>query len=274
MKKLGIMLLVATMFPVVADADIMYTRLEDANLGQTYGWYSYFFENSSGPPGYKQAIKNVKGSDDVAANKIPSTGALNERSLEFLNDSALVTHSNAIAGGDFSLNELDTEFTVEIVVKPTRSSTFGLYKGPGGDREGQNFHLFPRDGDQDWNAYFRDSNGVKYDFPDPMSNTYLVDQWQAVAVVSNGNTAKLYVDHLEGAGYQLISQLGTSAMSGFSGLADDGVWKHDNPGWFLDEQRMSAVAVAPSNFIMAPEPSTMMLLLSTGLVFLLRRKSA
>lgn len=98
----------------------------------------------------------------------------------------------------------------------------------------------------------------------------LAGEWYHVAMTSDGATASMYVDQLDGNGYQLA---GSAALTGVDAAANalatsGGLWTFGR-GWFnggfvdsitgnLDDIRFTDGALAPSQFLHAtavPEPS-------------------
>jgi hypothetical protein len=113
--------------------------------------------------------------------------------------------------------------------------------------------------------------------------TPVAGTWYQLAVTSDGTTARFFVNDLSGsAGY---AQVGSTALTGdaaANALASNGANWTFGRGWYnggfvdgidgrIDEVRFSDTALTPAQFIVVPEPSTL-LIGSLGLFGLLRRR--
>lgn len=118
-------------------------------------------------------------------------------------------------------------------------------------------------------------------------DTTLVPQlgkWYHLAAVSDGTTLLVYADLLDGQGFQVIGQLMLNPANDNS-LRATGNWTCGR-GWWngnfvdhitgnLDNIRFSDVALSPSELLIVPEPSRMLLLGFAGLasVYMMRRRN-
>ena len=122
------------------------------------------------------------------------------------------------------------------------------------------------------------------------NGTIKVNNWYATAAVCDGSTLSLYLKDITGGGdYDLVAQAtGMAGDTRFSpGHGDGGDWDAGNftvgrglyggghgDRWvgFIDEVRLSDVALAPSEFLFVPEPTVALLALPSLLVFFRRRR--
>jgi hypothetical protein len=141
---------------------------------------------------------------------------------------------------------------------------------------------------------FADAAGNFHELLD--TETVVADQWYNLAAVSDGSTLRLYKDEIDGNGYLEVGSLDISGSAN-SAMADPGLDQNgDTWGWtlgrgrfgtsdnptanhvdrwlgFIDEVRISDMALAPGNFLFAPvpEPGTLVLV-ALGVVAAIPRR--
>jgi len=137
--------------------------------------------------------------------------------------------------------------------------------------------------------------GLVQGFTFSSDNDGLTGQWQSAAAVSDGSTLRLYYRNVElGEGWQLVAELDLTASGSPNtaltpGTGDGGDWDagnfsvgrglyaggHTDRAWgFIDEVRLSDVALTPDQFLMVPEPSSLALgLVGFGIAVATRRRN-
>lgn len=114
-----------------------------------------------------------------------------------------------------------------------------------GDERGDNF---------DVRAEIFDGSGTFRDVVSPRK--YPVGRWLGLAVTSDGASLRLYLDALDGRGYQLVAKKAISGalsatLGGFSVARGWNGGPADRFGGAIDEVRISDIALAPSQFLFA-----------------------
>lgn len=237
---------------------------------------------------------------DVAFSSVPQTGAANNYSVK-----------NTGGGPAMWTDSVDMRtwtpqaWTIEVSFKPENGGYKTIIGRDGTGAATVNSELAPlylqvqpdqslaikfADGEGYWHEAISAADTISgYDNgtdPDGLSGT-----WYSAAAVSDGTTLSLYLD--SGSGYQLVASDDLSASgSGDTTLAIGGGTAGDwiagnftvgrglyNGGHgdraygFIDEVRFSDGALAPSEFLAAPEPSTISIVL-LGVLGFIRRRSA
>ena len=215
-------------------------------------------------------------SGDVPANVVPQTGASNQGCLDNTErpegalSRDLYTRSGFSHAAPMDLQEITpVAWTIEASVKVKWQ-----YQGP------QTF--VTRDGklgEQPWLSFQIDNlDRFAIRFVDVEQRpheavasklTLKTNHWYHLAATSDGQTLKLYVDCLDGHGYQLqasteLPKSGSTALGKTSdpncrewALGRIRVQNRDVYSWFqgwIDEVRISNVALSPENFLFAPKP--------------------
>ncbi len=204
-------------------------------------------------------------STNTSSPTIPLTGDANTGSIRFAGGAEYIDLSNYY---DLLLG---AAFTIEFYIKPDESVE--LY--------GANIFGFGSDfSDKLFFDLFIDMDTPYFgaQFMDEQSSISAIDitfnEWQHVALVKGNNQYSVYLDgqlvdaialpsYLDGP-YSFYGDptLGTRTIGG-----ESGTWR----GW-LDEFRISDEALLPNQFLIAPEPSTG-LLLSLGMLLLAAKRS-
>jgi hypothetical protein len=153
---------------------------------------------------------------------------------------------------------LGTAFTIEMFIKPDPvigSSVALGFSDPLG--RGFGFLLLEEEG----GFMYGFNNGVENLTFDERSALLQIGAWQHIAIVKRPGTSQFYINGVlaaennfaeEMTPYTLLRSpiLGTRTIGG-----ESGTWR----GW-IDEFRISSVALTPDQFLIAPEPSTLLLL--------------
>ena len=214
-------------------------------------------------------------SGDVPSGVVPQTGATNQGCLDNTARPQDAPSRDVYSNSRFShaapidLQEITpAEWTIEISVKPKRR-----YAGP------QTF--VTRDGkfgEQAWLAFqITNQDRFAITFVDlerrphaavASAMTLQVNYWYHLAAVSDGRTLQLYVDCLDGRGYQLqasteLPSTGSTALGKSSdpscrewALGRIRAQNRDVYQWFqgwIDEVRISDVALSPQDFLFTPK---------------------
>ena len=227
--------------------------------------------------------------DNVAFSTVPLTGATNDFCVKNTGGGpAMWCNTTGLA--DITL----AQFTIEVTFKLENGGhrtimgrdSFGTNTaGPSPNSELAAMYLQGLPGNAlaikfcDVDGYWHEANSASgtiqtFDFPsDPDGNNV---PWYSAAAVSDGQTLSLYLlEHGSGLGYQLIAQTdltasGSSNTAMTAGAGDGGDW--DAGDWtvarglyngghvdraygFIDEVRISDVALSPTNFLQGPLPT-------------------
>jgi hypothetical protein len=214
-------------------------------------------------------------SGDVAAAKLPLTGALNGSCFNTAADgnttSDVYSHSEFSHASPLDIQRITpTQWTIEASVKPARLSaviqTFVVRDG--------NFHLDPKSKPQPPRLSFQINSVDRFaiSFYDVENRFHIAtadympvvqDRWYHVAATSDGHTLRLYVDALDGRGYQLqasadLPSSGSTALGKGEDCCEWSVGRGSAKGrvadrfnGLIDEVRVSNVALGPSDFLFA-----------------------
>lgn len=253
-SRLGVFVLIAICLPLhPAGADVIsYLRFEENGgatafdeTGLLNGELVQFVDTS---PGGGDTV-GEGWSANVPSSTIPLTGEANTGSIRFGGGSEFIDVSNGL---DLSLG---TSFTIEFYMNPDAvvigSSVFGF--GP----------------DSDLYFSLTDSLGVLYfnmEFMDQMPYTLAqgvqTGVWQHVALVKQPGQYSIYLNGQLIADDSLPSSAdgpyfftGTDVTGDRTIGGESGTWRG-----YLDEFRISDEALTPDQFLIVPEPSTLMLL--------------
>lgn len=237
--------------PARADV-ISYLRFEEGS-----GWYTEdetglmngallnFYDYSagagdSGPQGW---------STEVATPVIPLTGETNSGSIHFAGGSAYVNLSNA---NDLNLG---TDYTIEFYML-VEGGGFMYGFSPGSSLYGQ-FGV-SETGDQLFGNQFQSSLQLA------PADMVTVGEWHHYALVKTPGEYSIYIDGT--LQYSSTLPSGTDGPYSFFGtdIAGDREIGEGFSG-YIDEFRISDEALTPDQFLIAPEPSTLVLI-SLGLL--------
>lgn len=203
---------------------------------------------------------------------IPQTGAPNTLALDFAPNNDIYAAGKPIDTQDA------TAFTLEAAFMPRTVDRWQVIVGKDGKPSAgpeQTLALKMRNDTKELQIELFDGtdtiHGVRSSAP------LVAGQWYYAAVTNDGTTLSLYLDRNDGQGYVLQ---GTDPLAGALS-AMDGTWTIGRgmfnwgvTDWFdglIDEVRLTDRALAPSEFLFAPEPSSLALL-AAGLLFLQRRR--
>jgi hypothetical protein len=188
-------------------------------------------------------------STDVFAPIIPLTGQTNAGSIRMQGGSEYVDFSN------WENMYLGTSFTIEFFMKPDMpviaSATFGLEPV-----SALFLPLIVSSGDLYWRPQFQEH----LEFVP--ADLVIIGQWQHVALVKEPGEYSIYINGM--LQYNGLLPAGTDGPYWFPGTdrpgdrtigGDSGTFR----GW-IDEFRISSVALTPDQFLIAPEPSTFLLM--------------
>ena len=253
-------LVAATTAPVHADTRA-YWRFEDGSPGD----YALVGKNvgadSAGQNALAVAARETRPlyTGDVPLPSVPQTGAPNRTAIQLNYAEDFFTPGAPLNTFDFSPTGSDA-WTVELSVKMTSVDGVSRLFGrdgvtPNVDKRGPlQILVYGQEGQFDVRAEIIDGSNT---FRDAVSAPdYRLGQWINVAATATDNSLKLYVDALDGKGYQMVAQkeikgaLNTttgdfSIGRGFVGNPSD------NMSGLLDEVRVSDEALAPQKFLFA-----------------------
>jgi len=246
---------------------------------------------------------------DVASPTIPLTGAPNNFSVKNTGGfPAMWTESPALQAWS------PLTWTIEVSFQPELSDSYRTLVGrdsqgantagpsPNPDLAALYLQIQP---DESLAIKFNDVSGYWHEaisapglvqgFAFSSDNDGLTGQWQSAAAVSDGSTLRLYYRNVElGEGWQLVAELDLTASGSPNtaltpGTGDGGDWGagnfsvgrglyaggHTDRAWgFIDEVRLSDVALTPDQFLMVPEPSSLALgLVGFGIAVATRRRN-
>lgn len=188
---------------------------------------------------------------NVPSSTIPLTGAANTGSLRFAGGSDVIDLSN---GNALSLG---VTFTIEMFFRPDQptitSPMFGFSPSSS---------LYWSLSETSGNLFFSGSfQGV---FVNASANLVTVDEWQHFALVKELGEYSIYIDGQ----LQYNSSLPSSTDGPYffpgSGTTGDRSIGDGFSGW-IDEFRISDTALTPDQFLIVPEPSSVVLLALGGL---------
>jgi len=214
-----------------------------------------------------------EGSSDRPFTTVPQTGAPNPGSLHFVGNDDLYTGGKMINAVSF-----DSSWTVEASFKAD-SSHWGVIVGKDGDTGGPPpFSLKFRDDNLLEVGFWNDDTSSVQFFA--TSSALNLAEWYSVAVTFDGADAKIYLKGASDADYLLAAQ--TAAAGGNLHPFDStwtvgrGQWNGGNTDWFqgyIDEVKISDVALDPTQFVAVPEPATlgMLALVGGGMLWVRKR---
>lgn len=195
---------------------------------------------------------------DVPFSSVPQTGAKNVAAVELRGQNDFFTRDQKINGVNFGPNGSNA-WTVEFSVRLRDCGGVNRLVGRDGDtgaeRRGplQILAVGADDGERfDIRVEMLDSKDT---FTDLVSKPdYRVGRWYNVVATASPSTLSLYLDQLDGKGYQLV---GTKAINGAANATMGGFsigrgWNGGAADWMygkIDEVRISDVALQPSQFL-------------------------
>ena len=204
-------------------------------------------------------------SGDVAMPAIPQTGATNRVAADFHWSEDFFTRQapiNTFNFGPRGSNAWTVELSVKLADAQGTTRLFGRDGvTPGVDDRGplQIVAVGDRDGKFDVRAEILDgSNTFRAAASAP---NYRVAQWINIAATADATTLKLYVDALDGKGYQLAAQTPINgALNETTGVFSIGrgfvKGSSGRMGGLVDEVRVSDTALAPAQFLFSRPDGT------------------
>lgn len=198
-------------------------------------------------------------SADVPYAKVPQSAETNANAANFTSESDFFTRDQPLNSFNFSPNGSNA-WTVELSLR-VRSVTgvnrvFGRDgNSPNGETRGPLQILTLGDDGSDTfdiRVEILDGGNTFRDVVSP--RTYRTGRWYNIATTANANTLNLYVDALDGKGYQLV---GSKAINGALSATPGGFsigrgWNNQPADWMngkVDEVRISDVALKPPQFL-------------------------
>ena len=183
-------------------------------------------------------------STSVPSSTVPLTGEPNTGSLHFGPGMIDLCNGNALS--------LGTTFTIEMFFRPDQptitSPMFGLSPSSS---------LYWNLSETSGNLFF--SGSFQGDFVNASATMVTVDEWQHFALVKEPGQYTIYIDGL----MQFNSSLPPSTDGPYyfpgTGITGDRTIGDGFSGW-IDEFRISNEALTPDQFLIVPEPSTILLL--------------
>jgi len=249
MKRVSILIMLA-LFLAAAKADVIsYLRFEEGSgfgaydeTGLMHGEVLNFdsVDPGGGDTGYNGWSINVPSAT------VPLTGDANTGSLRFSGGTDFIDLSN---GNALSLG---TAFTIELYFRPDDpglgSPIFGFSPA-----SSLGFNITDSLGGLEFGAGFQG-----YNAPPVPADDVQIGQWQHLAMVKEPGQYSIYLDGVLLATEALPS--GTDGPYFFpgTGTTGDRTIGVSYSGW-IDEFRISDEALTPDQFLIVPEPSTIML---------------
>lgn len=253
----------AAQAPTPANAKTLgYWRFEGATAG-THLQKGNALADASGEGNVLKAFDAMSqpvASADEPFGSVPQTGQTNASSAEFRGNDALYTEKSPLDNFDFSpdgSNGWTLEFSFRL--ENFRDITRLLGRdgnAPGADTRGP-LQIVATDGDGDGNLELRaEILDGQNKFQDLVASNLQARRWYNVAASASGDSFKLYVDALDGRGYQLAGEKtiggALSTLKGPFVLGRGWNGKPADPmAGRLDEVRISDEALAPAQFLFA-----------------------
>jgi len=196
---------------------------------------------------------------DVPFSSVPQTGTKNVGGVEFRGQSDFFTRDQKINSFNFGPTGSNA-WTIELSFKMRRLDGVNRLCGrdgnsPGGETRGPlQILTVGQEGGELFDIRVEMLDGGN-GFRDVASERiYRVGRWYNVAATATGNSLSLYVDQLDGKGYQLA---GTKAINGAANATTGAFslgrgWNGEPADWMtgkIDEVRISDVALAPAQFL-------------------------
>ncbi|MBN2474904.1 MAG: PEP-CTERM sorting domain-containing protein [Pirellulales bacterium] len=259
-----LLLLAAVAVPAPA-ATIAYWQFEEGPVDtQTAVYQGDWFLDSSGNGNHMWTWADTTAPtyrSDVPFATVPQTGAANDLSLQFTPNQDNYTFAKPI--NTYSFGQL----TVEASVKVNSLDGYQVFVGKDGKPVAS--EAFPPmfvkflDHNDLFEVMMIDASGVPRLTWSDFAPT--VGEWYNLALVNDGSTMRFFI---KGPGdTQYVEQGSPVAVSGGALIDSDGSWTVGRGMWdngiadwingSVDEVRVSDVALAPSEFLGVPEPSTL-----------------
>ncbi|HOK95940.1 MAG TPA: immunoglobulin domain-containing protein [Anaerohalosphaeraceae bacterium] len=195
------------------------------------------------------------------ANNSPSFSALGDTPTGYGTSARypVASKDGYTAGADAINTWSPLVWTIEVSAKLDSLSGWQTVIGRNGSSLGvaeADFYLQKNDIDDRWRINFGTVGGERF----ILDSDFVVEagKWYHIAVVSDGTTVKMYVDKIDGNGYQLV---GSRAFSGTNNALAQGnfVWTFGR-GWYnggnvdfvignIDDVRFSDAALTPDQFL-------------------------
>ncbi|RYX80160.1 hypothetical protein EON83_29815, partial [bacterium] len=239
-----------------------YWRFEDGTPGEYAAVGQNVSADSAGQNALSVAIRETRPlfNGDVPLATIPQTNTPNRLAIQLNYAGDFFSRDAPINKFDFSPKGSNA-WTVELSFKMTSldgvTRLFGRDgKTPDVDIRGPLQLLVNGTGDTFYvRAEILDGSNTFRDVASPA--TYKVGKWYNLAATADSTSLKLYIDALDGKGYQLVGQKAIQgALNGTTGdVFSIGRGYNDRPtdwiGGLLDEIRVSDTALTPAQFLFA-----------------------
>ncbi len=246
--------------PIYADT-LAYWRFENGAPGDYTGIGRLENSDSAGVNPLSAFARETQPlySGDVPFASVPQTGQPNRVAVRLNYSEDFFTPGVPLNTFDFS-PQGSNAWTVELSFKMASVNGVSRLAGRDGvtpnvdDRGPLQILVNGKDGKFDVRAEILDGSNT---FRDAVSApNYRVGQWYNLAATADNDTLKLYIDQLDGKGYQMVAQKtikgALNKTTGEFGVGR-GFFKKptDQMGGLLDEVRISDTALAPAQFLFA-----------------------
>ncbi len=239
-----------------------YWRFEDGSPGEYAAVGKNASADSAGQNNLAVAIRETRPfyNGDVPLATVPQTGDANHTAIQLFYAGDFFTPDAPVNSFDFGTKGSDA-WTVELSFKLTSVDGVSRLFGrdgvtPNGDTRGPLQILVNGTGDKfDVRTEILDGSNTFRDVVSPA--TYSLGKWYNLAATADDHTLKLYIDALDGKGYQLVAQkqiqgaLNSTTGDVFSIGRGFNERPTDWTGGLLDEVRISDKALSPAAFLFA-----------------------